>query len=287
MRARRPRSQGRLLFPRSCPCKNPVNDATPPISAYIRTKNEERLIGEVIRAAQQVAREVVLVDSGSTDKTIAIAEELGARVIREQWHGWGKQKRIAEDACTHDWLLDLDADEIVTPELAAEIRALFANGEPPARIYQSMMATAPPVGQPWMTYNLVDRRKLYDRRAIRVPDHAMDDQFKVPVGMQVGHLRARLLHRSFTGLEQLETKFTRHASSSSRDSKLKPLWLIQLRLIFGYPFYFLNQYLRRGLWQAGWYGFSVANVAAHGRWLRDALMLEIHLRNREGRTKQD
>jgi len=258
---------------------------TPPISAYIRTKNEERLIGEVIRAAQQVAREVVLVDSGSTDKTIAIAEELGARVIREQWHGWGKQKRIAEDACTHDWLLDLDADEIVTPELAAEIRALFANGEPPFPVYQSMMATAPPVGKVWMNYNLVDRRKLYDRRVVRIPDHAMDDQIKPPSSIAVGHLRSRLLHRSFTGLEQLETKFTRHASSSSRDSKLKPLWLIQLRLLFGYPFYFLNQYLRRGLWQAGWYGFSVANIAAHGRWLRDALMLEIHLRNREARTK--
>jgi glycosyltransferase involved in cell wall biosynthesis len=267
--------------------ETPVNDATPPISAYIRTKNEERLIGEVIRAAQQVAREVVLVDSGSTDKTIAIAEELGARVIREQWHGWGKQKRIAEDACTHDWLLDLDADEIVTPELAAEIRALFANGEPQYRVYQNMMATAPPVGEAWMNYNLVDRRKLYDRRVVRIPDHAMDDQIKPPSSIPVGHLRSRLLHRSFTGLEQLETKFTRHASSSSRDSKLKPLWLIQLRLLFGYPFYFLNQYLRRGLWQAGWYGFSVANVAAHGRWLRDALMLEIHLRNREARTKQD
>ncbi len=264
-----------------------MNDAaaTPPISAYIRTKNEERLIGEVIRAAQQVAREVVLIDSGSTDRTIAIAEELGARVIREQWRGWGKQKRIAEDACTHDWLLDLDADEIVTPELAAEIRTLFANGEPQFRVYQNMMATAPPVGEAWMNYNLVDRRKLYDRRVIRIPDHAMDDQIKPPSGMAIGHLKARLLHRSFTGLEQLETKFTRHASSSSRDSKLKPLWLIQLRLLFGYPFYFLNQYLRRGLWQAGWYGFSVATIAAHGRWLRDALMLEIHLRNRETRAK--
>jgi glycosyltransferase involved in cell wall biosynthesis len=257
----------------------------PPISAYLRTKNEERLVGEVIVAAKQVADEIVLVDSGSTDRTIEIAESLGARVVREQWHGWGKQKRIAEDACKHNWLLDLDADEIVTPELAAEIRALFANGEPPSPIYQMMMATAPPVGAPWMTYNLVDRRKLYDKRAIRIPDHAMDDQFKVPSGLRVGHLRGRLLHRSFTGLEQLETKFTRHAASSSRDSKLKPLWLVCLRLLFGKPFYFLNQYLRRGLWQAGWYGFSVANVAAHGRWLRDALMLEIHLRSREARKK--
>lgn len=265
---------------------NETRATLPPISAYIRTKNEERLIGEVIRAAQQVASEVVIVDSGSTDRTLAIAEELGARVIREQWHGWGKQKRIAEDACTHDWLFDLDADEIVTPELAAEIRALFANGEPPFPVYQNMMATAPPVGEAWMDYNLVDRRKLYDRRVIRIPDHAMDDQIKPPPGMTIGHLRARLLHRSFTGLEQLETKFTRHAASGARDSKLKPLWLVQLRLLFAYPLYFLNQYVRRGLWRAGWYGFCVAGIAAHGRWLRDALMLEIHLRARERGKKE-
>lgn len=253
----------------------------PPISCYIRTKNEERLIGEVIRSALPAVDEVVLIDSGSTDKTIEIAEAAGARVVREQWHGWGKQKRLGEDTAKHNWVLDIDADEIVTPELAAEIRALFANGEPEFQVYQLMMATAPPVGKPWMDYNLVDRRKLYDKRVIRIPDHAMDDQIKPPVGMKIGHLKSRLLHRSFTDLAQLQEKFNRHSSAAARDTKLKPFWLVGLRLLIGKPFYFLNQYVRRGLWRAGWYGFMVANIAAHGRWLKDAKMMEIHLRKRE------
>ncbi|MBX9747495.1 MAG: glycosyltransferase family 2 protein [Hyphomonadaceae bacterium] len=253
----------------------------PPISCYIRTKNEERLIGEVIRAASVAVDEVVLIDSGSTDKTIEIAEAAGARVVREQWHGWGKQKRLGEDAAKHHWVLDIDADEIVTPELAGEIRALFADGEPAFPIYQLMMATAPPVGKPWLDYNLVDRRKLYDKRVIRIPDHAMDDQIKPPTGMKIGHLKSRLLHRSFTDLAQLQEKFNRHSSAAARDTKLKPFWLVALRLLFGKPFYFLNQYARRGLWRAGWYGFMVANIAAHGRWLKDAKMMEIHLRKRE------
>lgn len=256
----------------------------PPISCYIRTKNEERLIGEVIRAASVAVDEVVLIDSGSTDKTIEIAEAAGARVVREQWHGWGKQKRLGEDAAKHHWVLDIDADEIVTPELAGEIRALFADGEPAFPIYQLMMATAPPVGKPWLDYNLVDRRKLYDKRVIRIPDHAMDDQIKPPTGMKIGHLKSRLLHRSFTDLAQLQEKFNRHSSAAARDTKLKPFWLVALRLLFGKPFYFLNQYARRGLWRAGWYGFMVANIAAHGRWLKDAKMMEIHLRKRETKT---
>jgi glycosyltransferase involved in cell wall biosynthesis len=258
---------------------------TAPISAYIRTRNEERMVGEVIRGAQQVAREVVVIDSGSTDKTIEIAEELGARVIRSPWLGGGKQKRLAEDACTFDWLLDLDADEIVTPELAEEIAALFAHGQPAVPVYELMMATCPPVGKPWRSFNLADRRKLYDRRVVRAPDHANYDQFKVPPGVRVERLRQPLLHYSFRDLSQLEDKFNRNSTARARDTKLKPLWLVQLRLLFGKPFYFMNQYLRRGLWRAGWYGFAVANIAAHGRWLRDAAMLEIHLRERASRQK--
>lgn len=258
---------------------------TAPISAFIRAKNEERMIGDVIRAAQQVVSEVVVVDSGSTDKTIEIAQELGARVVRAPWLGGGKQKRLGEDACTHDWLLDLDADEIVTPELANEIGALFANGPPEQSVYEMMMATAPPVGAVWRDFNLVDRRKLYDRRVVRAPDHANYDQFDVPSGLSVGRLRAPLLHYSFRDLAQLEDKFTRNSAGRARTTKLKPIWLLQLRLLFGKPFYFLNQYVRRGLWRAGWYGFAVANIAAHGRWMKDALMMEIHLRTRQ--TRED
>ncbi len=258
-----------------------------PISAYIRTKNEERMIGEVIRAAQQVVSEVVLVDSGSTDKTIEIAEGLGARVVRAQWLGGGKQKRIGEDACVHDWLLDLDADEVVTPELADEIRAYFLTGEPSTPVFELQMATSPPVGEVWLTYNLVDRRKLYDRRVIRQPDHPNWDQFKVPAGMRVQKLNAPLLHFSFRDLAQLEDKFNRNSSGRARDTKLKPFWLVALRMLFARPFYFMNHYLRRGLWRAGWYGIAVASIAAHGRWLKDAKMVEIHLRSRENRSADE
>lgn len=258
-----------------------------PISCYIRTKNEERMIGEVIRAAQQVVSEVVLVDSGSTDKTIEIAESLGARVVRAPWLGGGRQKRLGEDACVHDWLLDLDADEVLTPELADEIRAHFLTGEPTAAVFEMNMATSPPVGEVWRTYNLVDRRKLYDRRVIRQPDHPNWDQFKVPAGMRVEKLHEPLLHYSFRDLAQLEEKFNRNSSGRARDTKLKPFWLVALRMLLARPIYFLNHYLRRGLWRAGWYGVAVASIAAHGRWLKDAKMVEIHLRNKENKAADE
>lgn len=257
-----------------------------PISCYIRAKNEERMIADVIRAALQVVDEVVVVDSGSTDRTIELSEAAGARVVRAPWLGGGKQKRLGEDACRHDWLLDLDADELVTPELAEEIGALFADGrEPPHSVYQFKLVTKPPVGRPWWNATVVKRNRFYDRRKIRARDHAGWDQLVLPEGMTIGKFRSPILHCSFRDLHQLNEKFNRSSSSRASDTKLKPFWLVALRLVFARPFYFFHHYVMRGLWQEGWYGFAVANIAAHGRWLKDAKMMEVHLRNREARRR--
>lgn len=209
-----------------------------PVSCYIRAKNEERMIAEVIRAALQVADEVVVVDSGSTDKTIELSEAAGARVVRAPWLGGGKQKRLGEDACKHNWLLDLDADEIVTPELAAEMNQLFENGgEPPNSVYQFKLVTKPPVGAPWWNAAVVKRNRFYDRRKIRARDHAGWDQLEIPADMTIGRFRAPILHCSFRDLHQLNEKFNRNSSSRAKDTTLKPFWYVAMRLVFARPFY--------------------------------------------------
>ncbi len=101
-----------------------------PLSVFIIARNEADRIGATIRAIRDLTDDLVVVDSGSTDGTQALAESLGARVIHNPWPGYGPQKRFAEEQCRHPWLLNLDADEVVPPDLAAEIRALFAAGEP-------------------------------------------------------------------------------------------------------------------------------------------------------------
>jgi len=257
-----------------------------PISCYIRAKNEERLIAEVIQAAFQIVDEVVVIDSGSTDRTIELSEAAGARVVPSPWLGGGKQKRLGEDATKHNWLLDLDADEVVSPELATEIRALFDDGkEPPHSVYQFKLIPKPPIGKPWWNAAVVYRNRFYDRRKIRARDHAGWDQLEIPPGMTVGKFKGVLFHVSFTGLEQLQEKFNRTSSSRAKNSKLKPFWQSALRMVFGRPFYFFHHYVMRGLWRAGWYGFASADIAAHGRWLKDAKMVEIHLRNRDAKER--
>jgi glycosyltransferase involved in cell wall biosynthesis len=246
-----------------------------PVSCYIRTFNEERKVGAVIAAARDVVDEVVVVDNGSTDQTVAIAQAHGARVIHQEWLGRGRQKRFAEDQCRNDYLLDLDADEVVSPELGAEIKALFANGPPAFPVYELKLVIVPPVGKPWWKVAISHRRKLYDRRVVRQPDHLAWDQFLLPEGIAVGRLSGALMHYSFRDLEHMMQKLNIVSSIRAKETRLhRGRWHVGSRVLFGYPFYFLKHYAMRGYFRLGVYGVATAAILAYGRWLRDAKMYE-------------
>lgn len=245
-----------------------------PLSCYIRTLNEARMIAPVVRAALAAADEVVVVDSGSTDGTQSLAAEAGARVIHQPWLGNGGQKRAGEEAARHDWLLDLDADEVLTPELAAEIRALFAGGEPSAPAFRLKLLTQPAYGPLWAGFNHVWRAKLYDRRRLRMPDDRAWDQLRLEGVAGVGRLEAAIIHHPFRDVEHKMVKLNRVSGVRARETRLRSRRSILLRVFFAFPFYVFKHYALRGLWRGGAYGFVMAMTAAMGRWLRDAKMLE-------------
>ena len=99
---------------------------TIPLSVAIITKDEEANIKACLQSVS-FAKQLVIVDSGSTDKTLAIAEEFGCDIYREGWHGFGAQKQMAIDRCTQLWILALDADERIPPETAAAIKSIVAS----------------------------------------------------------------------------------------------------------------------------------------------------------------
>lgn len=257
----------------------------PPVSAYIRTLDEQRMIHDVVRAALVVVREVVVIDSGSRDDTVALAGKAGARVISHAWAGSGKQKRLAEDACVYDWLVDLDADEIISPALAAEIAGLFADGEPSAGIYRTPLALVPPAGRPWKNFGLQTRHKLYDRRIVRAPDNRVWDQFEIPSGVVTGSLKEPLLHYAFEDTGQLIAKLNRNSSVRARSMPLKPAPYLALRIVFGLPLYVAKKYILQQYFRGGIYGFAIALMSGYGRWLRDVKMWERRYREREKAAK--
>jgi len=98
------------------------------ISAVIITKNEEENILRCISALQSITDEIILVDSGSTDKTIEIAEKLGVRIIETEWRGYAQTKNLGNKEASHEFILSIDADEEVSNELKSSILAAKKSG---------------------------------------------------------------------------------------------------------------------------------------------------------------
>ena len=251
---------------------------SPPVSCYIRTLNEEARIGGAVRAALRVASEVVVVDSGSTDATVAVAEAEGARVIEQAWLGSGHQKRVGENACRNDWLLDLDADEVVTDELARRIRDLFAKGDPDGDIFLLALTIVDPSGRIWTKAKAPRRAKLYDRRKVRQPAHGAWDQFQIPTGLRVRRLDGPLLHYAFDDIAHLSRK---QASAMVRRVRFldheRPR-SAALKVYFRLPYFFFRNYILRARWKEGGYGFMLSLSTAYTHWLRYAILHERRLK---------
>ena len=264
-----------------------MTEQTPiPLSCYIRTCNEAGRIGPVVRKVKEIGAEVIVVDSGSTDGTREIARAAGAFVIEKEWEGNGFQKRNGEEAATNDWLLDLDADEVLSSELQDEIRALFAGGAPEPGVYALKLVTVPPVpkGAVWRKASLMWRNKLYHKSVARMPEHAAWDQFKVPEGVRVIRLQGALLHYSFRNIEQQVSKMNRVSTVRATETRLKPKGVLAVRILFGFPVYFFKKYVSQQMFREGIYGFACAAVIASNRWLKDVKMYEIHL-GKNGRNE--
>ncbi|MBS1689005.1 MAG: glycosyltransferase family 2 protein, partial [Bacteroidetes bacterium] len=99
------------------------------ISVVIITLNEEKNLSRCLTSVAGIADEVVVVDSFSTDNTAAIAEKYGARVVNQAFLGYGAQKNFANDQAANDWILSLDADEALSPELQQSILSVKAKPE--------------------------------------------------------------------------------------------------------------------------------------------------------------
>jgi glycosyltransferase involved in cell wall biosynthesis len=216
----------------------------------------------------------VVVDSGSTDGTQAIAERLGARVVFNAWPGFGQQKRFAETQCANNWLLNLDADEVVSLALAQEIEKLFANGEPPLSVYALKIKDIYP-GQtkprPWAD----DYRppRLYDRRVVQFKDSTLHDSLDVR-GRRVGLLRGAVHHFSVRSLDDHVRKGLERARYNAEHAKPKSRMLLRARIVTEFPFAFLRYYIGRRHFMGGLIGFQISMSAAFARFVRVMLMLE-------------
>jgi glycosyltransferase involved in cell wall biosynthesis len=214
------------------------------ISATIVTLNEERNIARAIQSLA-CADEILIVDSGSTDRTREIAAGLGARVIEEPWRGYAAQKNFAACCATHDWILSLDADEQLTPELASEIVALTQNPAP--RDGYSFPRLAQYLGR-WIRHSgwYPDRKiRLYDRRKGKWVGEYVHESVRVE--SPVGELRGNLLHYTCASLSEHLRTLDRYTTLAAQEvaARGKPVSLIRLTMDPAWTF-FRTYFIQRG-----------------------------------------
>lgn len=241
----------------------------PPLSIFLIARNEADRIGETLRAVRHLTDDLVVVDSGSTDGTQSIAEELGARVIFHAWPGYGPQKRFAEEQCRHVWLLNLDADEVVPPDLAAEIEALFAKGAPDEDAYRIRIAEIfPGEGAPHpLAYALAPVR-LYRRDRGRYSSSLVHDRVELTPDAKVGALKGIIHHKSVRSLGDQIDKLNRYSDQQAVDLEIRGISIPTWRVFFEFPAAFLKAYFGRRHFVRGTYGFLTAMNYAMSRHLR-------------------
>ncbi len=239
------------------------------VSVFLITRNEAVRLPPTL-AAVAWADQVVIIDSGSTDDTVQIARAAGAEVHHRDWEGYGSQKAFAEGLCRNDWVLNVDADEVVTPELAAEIRAAAARSLGAFRIRILNVYPGDDLPRPFANdYNVV---RFYHRSVAGYRDHPLFD--RVEVQGQTGQLQAPIHHFALTSLQHFVEKENTYSSFTAETATPRARWKLLLRLPFEMPIAFVKFYVLRRHITGGWKGFAFALSAAFARFLRIAKMLE-------------
>ncbi len=255
------------------------------LSITLITRNEAHQLERSLRSAAW-ADDLVVVDSESTDGTRELASGLGARVFNQPWQGFGRQKNIAQDHARNDWVLNLDADEVLTEELSREIQSWLVvqekrrlEGKLPGRL---AIPRKNHYGSQWIRFG-----GWYPNPVIRL-GHRSNSRWSEP------HLHEQLegngsvdcaqnpmMHFTFRSISHQVSTNLRYAFEGSRELRRRGSRFSALRLVLK-P---IGKFVETFFWKLGFLdgrlGFIISVNAAHSMFLKQAFLLE-----GEGGTQQ-
>ncbi|GAB4183773.1 MAG: glycosyltransferase family 2 protein [Wenzhouxiangellaceae bacterium] len=248
--------------------------AATPYSVVVTTLNNgdtlDRCLGSVADAA-----EIVVLDSGSDDATLAIARHYGARVEQRAFQGYGAQKQAAIDLASHDWVLLLDADEALSPALSVEIAELMVRG-PQAAGYR--LRRREQLFWRWQCRGtrLIEAVRLFDRRRCRMSAEAVHAAIRCD--SPVARLNADLLHYGETDIHYKVARINAYSSGMVAERLPRNIRWLRLRMIAYPSFAFFREYVLRRQCLNGWAGFIAARSSAFYAFLKYAKLYDARQR---------
>ncbi len=247
-----------------------------PVSVVMLTRNEEALIGRALASVRSFADEVLLIDANSTDRTKEIAEAAGATVHSQAWLGWVDQRRKGASLARNDWLFFLEADEIVTPELSADIREHMARDPEPSTGFVIERADEF-LGRLMFNMRRASKRagfvRLYNRtRSDWRSDMLVHEELLCP-GPLV-RLQGSLIHwRNYAIADQIAT-YNRYSELEAREILSNNGGGLTVKLVLKPFLRFMWIYLKCGHWRLGMRGFIWSCMNAFAEFLRLAKVWE-------------
>lgn len=234
------------------------------ISVVIITKNEAHNIGRCIESCLALNTEIIVLDSYSTDSTVSIAENLGAKVVQVDWKGYGPTKNYGAEIASNDWIFSLDADEALDEELQQSVLE-FINSNPNRAAY-------------WLSRSLVffdkilkygavrgeKRLRLYHRKQLEWNDKSVHEELvkKKDVPAFFGELEGSLLHYSYTDLADMKIRMDQYALLSAENLKHKPKAILRLKRLLNPVVSFFKNYIINMGFADGNLGFVFAREQA-------------------------
>ena len=228
------------------------------VSVTIITLNEEANIRQCLESVRW-ADEIIVSDSGSADRTASICREYGARVYHDAWHGYGKQKNICASRASNAWILNVDADERITPELKDEILGVLKEGGKDG--YR--IARKNYFGARWIKhcgwypdYNI----RLY--RKDRGSFNEVKVHEAVTVDGAVGTLKNPLVHLTYKDIPHYFARMQRYSTLAAEEMKDRGKTAGALDVILRPPFTFLNMFVLKLGFLDGQMGLTLSMLYA-------------------------
>ena len=250
-----------------------------PLSVFIICENEEDRITLVLESIKDLANEIIIIDSGSTDGTLELAKAYTDKIYHKDWEGFGAQKKYGESLCQNDWILNLDADEVLLEDVKESIRLVF--GLPENKRASSYSLDIRHVSfmnknmtpKPFGPRNITPR--LYNKNKAGFKDSTVHDKVVNFDNSKPIKLKGAVAHISTKSFSHMWKKILTYSELQAQKWVNDGRNVTYFQLIYDPLFFFFKNFFIRRLCFIGAEGLVMSIALSAGRALRIGLTLEL------------
>jgi len=212
------------------------------LSVGLIVNNEERILGKTLDAIKDLADEIIIIDSGSTDSTIEIAKSKGTKVFLEEWKGFGPQKNSVIEKCSGEWILLIDADEVVSPELKEKIKEIIEKNE--NKVYEiNRCSVCFGKELKYGGWSNQYATRLWKKGSVKVSDNLVHEEFLTELPKE--KIKEKIYHYTYLTLSDYIARFDRYTTLGAEEYLKRGKKASFFNIVINPFFKFIRMYIFR------------------------------------------